>query len=285
MNGEFLDLANARLPVDDRAILFGESVFETVRAYSGRPFRLERHLSRLADAVRLFRIDIPCSAEDIIGAVYLLLEQNGLDGAGRQARVRITVTGGQSEGVKGLNKKGPAGLFILARPYEPPSEEAYRNGVTLAVSGIKRNTSSHLSSVKSGNYMDSVFARQEALDRGDDDAVMLTTAGNLSEATSSNLFMVKGGEVLTPNLGCAFLPGVTREAVLELCAQAGTPCKPVMESLETLMGADEVFLTNSMFELMPVRRVGTRVVPSCPGPVTLTLHEAYRGLVAQETAP
>jgi branched-chain amino acid aminotransferase len=131
--------------------------------------------------------------------------------------------------------------------------------------------------------MDSMFARQEALDRGHDDAVMLTTAGNLAEATSSNLFMVKDGEVLTPNVGCAFLPGITREAVIEICLSEGVPCREVMEGPETLMGADEVFLTNSMFELMPVGRVGNRDIPSCPGPVTARLHSAYRDLVDRET--
>lgn len=131
--------------------------------------------------------------------------------------------------------------------------------------------------------MDSMFARQEALDRGHDDAVMLTTAGNLAEATSSNLFMVKDGEVLTPNMGCAFLPGITREAVVEICLSGGIPCREIMEGPETLMAADEVFITNSMFELMPVRQVGTREITSCPGPITKRLHAAYRDLVNRET--
>ncbi len=281
INGEMVPLAEALLPVDDRASLFGDSAFETVRAYDGQPFRLWRHLERLAETCRLLRIELPLSSMELTATVALILGENGLDSIGN-ARVRITVTGGVSHGPKGLDRGGRPSVVITARHYEPPTSEQYERGLSLAISGIKRNTSSPLSQIKTGNYMDSMFARQEALDRGHDDAVMLTTAGNLAEATSSNLFMVKDGEVLTPNMGCAFLPGITREALIEICLDQGIPCREIMEGPETLTSADEVFLTNSMFELMPACRVGTNDVPSCPGPVTLRLHAAFRELVGRE---
>jgi branched-chain amino acid aminotransferase len=281
LNGDMVPLAEAVLPVDDRAALFGDSAFETVRAYDGQPFRLWRHLERLAESCRLLRIDLPLSSMEITAAVALILGENELDSRG-DARVRVTVTGGLSHGPKGLEGRGRPSIIITARPYEPPSSEQYERGLSLAISGIKRNTSSPLSQMKTGNYMDSMFARQEALDRGHDDAVMLTTAGNLAEATSSNLFIVKDGEVLTPNMGCAFLPGITREALIEICLEEGVPCREIMEGPDTLMSANEVFLTNSMFEIMPACRVGTRSVPSCPGPVTRRLHATYRELVSRE---
>jgi branched-chain amino acid aminotransferase len=284
LNGEIVPLTAAVLPIDDRSVLFGDSAFETMRAYGGTPFRLWRHLERLGESCRMLRLKLPCLAIEVTGAVALVLEQNGLgSGAGADSRVRITVTGGAPAGPKGLARSGEATLFVTARPYEPPSREEYRKGAALAISGIKRNPSSPLSSMKSGNYLDSLFARQEALDRGDDDALMLTTSGNISEATSSNIFYVKDGELATPNAGLGFLPGVTREAVLEAAMRMEIGCRLVTEGPDNLLSGDEVFLTNSMFELLPVRRIGTREVPACPGPLTVRLHAAYRDLVKAET--
>jgi len=280
INGEMVPLSQALIPVDDRAVLFGDSAFETARGYGGFPFRLWRHVERLTESCRMLRIEKPIPAEEIDAAVAELLALNNLHD--EDARIRITVTGGSSAGPKGLERIGAAGIFMTARPYKPPSPEEYRRGVSLAVAGIKRNTSSPLSSTKSGNYLDSLFARQEALDRGEDDAVMVTTAGNLSEATSSNIFYVKDGVLFTPNVGCGFLPGVTRETVIELTREQGIECSLVTEGPENLLSADEAFLTNSMFELMPVRRAGSHDMPSCPGPLTASLHAAYRDLVSRE---
>lgn len=280
--GRLVELAAARVPVDDRAVLFGESLFETVRAYRGVPFRLWRHLERLAEACAALRLPPPASTRESAGLVALLLEANGL--AESDARVRITVTGGMSQTPRGLERGGPPGLYITARSYEPPSGEQYERGLDLVIAGIRRNSSSPLSRLKTGNYLDSLLARQEALDRGADDALMLTAAGNIAEATSSNVFMVRDGELLTPDMGCGFLPGVTREAVIELCLRDGIPCREVTEGPGSLADAREVFLTNSMFGIMPVRRAGARALPDCPGPVTRRLWSLYRELVAYETS-
>jgi len=277
LNGEIVPLSRAVIPVTDRAVMFGDSVFETVRAYGGKPFRLGRHLERLAENCRLMRTKAPCGAGEIEAAVSSLLEANGLAG-GVDAYIRITVTGGPSGGSRSLDRPGPQGLFILAHEYVPFTEEQYRRGLSLAVTGIKRNTSSPLSSNKTGNCMDSLYARQDALDRGQDDAVMLTTGGNLAEGPFSNLFMVNDGELLTPNMGCAFLPGITRETVIELALEGGIPVREIMEGLETLMASDEVFLTSSTMEIMPVSQVGTRELTFCPGPITQRLREAYSAL-------
>ena len=282
LNGEVLPAGEAFVPLDDRAVLFGDGIFETVRAYRGRPFRLERHLDRLEDGCRVLRLELPNRAEEVKNAVMSLLEENGLSDEG-DAYVRITATGGPSTGPKMLERKGPTGLFIIARPYEGYPEHLYREGVSLVMSGIKRNSSSPLSSLKSSNYLDSLIARQEAIDQGADDAVMLTTAGNLAEATSSNLFIVREGNVLTPDIGCGFLPGVTREAVIELCGELGITCTPVMAGTDVLLSAGEVFLTSSLMEVMPVRRIARKQIgKKCPGRVTARLAKAYRELVARE---
>jgi branched-subunit amino acid aminotransferase/4-amino-4-deoxychorismate lyase len=282
INGDLVSAEEASIPFDDRAVLFGDGIFETVRAYRGRPFRLERHLDRLEDGCRVLRLQPPKPTEEIKNAVISLLEENGLSDEG-DAYVRITATGGPSTGPKMLERSGPAGLFIIARPYEGYPEHLYCEGLSLVISGIKRNSSSPLSSLKSSNYLDSLIARQEAIDQGADDAVMLTTAGNLAEATSSNLFMVREGNVLTPDIGCGFLPGVTREAVIELCSKLGITCTPVMAGTDVLLSAEEVFLTGSLMEVMPVRRIARKQIgKKCPGRVTARLVKAYRELVARE---
>lgn len=283
VNGEILPASMAVIPVTDRAVLYGDSVFETIRAYGGRPFRLDRHLARLYEGCRLMRIRVPFEARYISLALAELLEASGLD-TGRDAYVRITITGGQTDGPGGLVRPCEPGLFIIAHPYVPPSEDDYQRGITLAISGIKRNVSSPLSGMKSGCCMDAVFAKQEAKDRGFDDAVMLTTAGNIAEGTTWNIFVVKDGELLTPNMGCGFLPGITRETIIELGLQEGIRVREITEGYETLLAAEEAFASGSTVEIMPVRRIGSHLMTFCPGPVTQGIRDAYRALVERETA-
>lgn len=282
MNGALVPAGDARVHVEDRSVLFGDSLFESVRAYRGKPFRLERHLARLEEGCRRLRMLLPEPVESLDRAVRSLILENGLIYDG-DSRVRVTVTGGSSEGPKSLTRDGGGGVFITAKPYDGYPARMYSEGITVIISGIKRNSTTPLSSLKTGNYLDSLLARQEAFDRAADDSVMTTAAGNLAEATASNLFWVKDGDLHTPDIGCGFLPGVTREAVSELCLELGIPLKPVMVGPEALLDADEAFLTNSLMELMPVRRVvQRRIGVMCPGPVTRKLSAAYGNLVSRE---
>ena len=284
LNGEIVPASEALIPVSDRAVLYGDSVFETMRSYAGRPFRMHKHLERLFEGCRLMRLEPPMSASEIEVAVAELLEANGLDSR-IDAYVRITVTGGPTAGPKGLRRPGEAGIFIIAHPYQAPAPESYRRGVAVTISGIKRNGSSPLSGIKSGNRMDGMFARQEAYDRGFDDVVMLTTAGNVAEGPTWNVFMVRDSELLTPNMGCGFLPGITREAVIEVALEQGLPVREIMEGCEALTSCEEAFSTASTIEVMPIRQFGTHMMTFCPGPVTQQVMQGYRELVRRETTP
>lgn len=281
MNGDMVPLSLAVIPVTDRAVMFGDSAFETAKAYGGKTFRLARHIERLAETCRILRMVLPLPGHEIERAVAALLERNGLESS--EAYVRITVTGGPSTGPRCLERTGPQGLYIIAHSIEPIREDDFNGGICLAISGIKRNVSSPLTGIKSGNFLDSLFANQDARDRGCDDAVMLTTGGNLAEAPFSNIFMIRDGELLTPNMGCGFLPGITREAIIEVALAEGIPVREIMENHEALMTCDESFLTSSIKEVMPVRQVGTRMMTFCPGPVTQRLREAFRETVERET--
>ena len=277
LDGRMIDATEGALPVGDRSVMFGDTVFETIRAYRGRPFRLDRHVGRMRRDCAVLRLEPP-SGTEVKKAIEATIEANAL--AGVDSRVRVTLTGGDFRGEPGLSRAGRPRLIVTAVPYEPPLR-AYAEGISLVISGIRRNSSSPLALLKTGNYLDSLIARQEAIDRGADDSVMLTTAGNLAEATSSNLFFTKDGVVSTPDMGCGFLPGITRDTVLEICRDEGIRCTPVTGGPELLAEADEVFLTNSMFEMLPVRSLGDCRY-ECPGAVRTRLHRAYRALIARE---
>lgn len=281
LNGEFLPLEDASIPLDDRAVLYGDGLFETIRGYRGKPFRLERHLKRLEEGCRTLGKRNPLTSEEAGDALRRLLELNSLEK--RDSYIRITLTGGPSGGGKRLEPGSPVGVFMLARPYTGHSPHHYREGISIIISKIARDPASPLSYVKSTNYLGSLIAKQEAFEEGADDAVLLTTSGNIAEATSSNIFLVMDGELHTPENGCGLLPGITREAVVELGSALGVETRQSVIGPTSLFACDEIFLTNSMVELMPVREVsGKEIGNGCPGPVTMELSRAYRDLVQSE---
>jgi branched-chain amino acid aminotransferase len=282
LDGQFFVSGEARVPVDDLGLLYGCSVFETIRAYRGSPFRLERHLERMKSSCRIMGLKVPRGTDEVVSAVSELLSSNGL--LERQARVRVTITGGRSTGFPPDHGPGSPSLFIMATPYDPPGEEKYRSGISVVLSPIRRNACSPLSGMKTAGYMDSLLARHDASGQGADDAVMLNTEGIVAELTTSNIFWVKEGTLFTPDVGCGILPGVTRETVLELCPRLDITGKSVSAGFEALREADEIFSTNSMVEILPVREIPGRVIPGCPGPVTAALSGSYRELVTSETA-
>jgi branched-subunit amino acid aminotransferase/4-amino-4-deoxychorismate lyase len=151
---------------------------------------------------------------------------------------------------------------------------------------VRRNSPSPLWRIKTNNYLESLYAKQEASDRGYDDALFLNTEGYLAEGSTSNLFLVSGGKVMTPHPDCGILPGITRETVLELCSSLGIGYEEGFYRLEDLRGAGEIFLTMTTGEIIPVAEVdGSRPGEACPGPFTSRLHEAYRRLVEEELSP
>ncbi len=283
LNGAIVDEGEALIPAGDRGVLFGDGIFETVRAYGGKPFRMDRHLERLRAGCRELRMEGVPSSEEIEKAVAELYKLNVASG---DAYVRITLTGGRFDGTRTLERADRPNVFILAKPFEGYPREFYERGMRMVVSRIRANESSPLCGIKSNNFLDNLLAKQEAKDRGADDAVMLNGGGFLAEGSSANLFMVRRGKAFTPDVSCGLLPGVTREAVLELCEDYGIACETGFLTLDDLLGADEAFLTVSTGEVVPVAEVeGTGIGFRCPGPITLRLSDAYRALVRKELGP
>jgi branched-chain amino acid aminotransferase len=279
-NGRIVDESEALIPFRDRGVLFGDGLFETVRAYKGMPFRLDHHLERLREGCRVLGISGLPGDRMIIDAISELYQLTVGEG---DAYIRITLTGGLYDGSRTLKRPAAPNILIVVTPYEGYPRRFYEEGMCMIVSGVRRNDGSPLSRIKSNNYMDTIIAKQEAVDRGADDAVMLNGKGYLAEGTTSNIFLVIEGGVATPDIDCGLLPGITREAVIELCARTDLPCKTGRFTLDDLMSADEAFLSVSTGEIVPIARVeDTTIGAECPGPITTRLSRAYRGLVREE---
>ncbi|MEW6553991.1 MAG: aminotransferase class IV [Actinomycetota bacterium] len=280
LNGSVIDETEAFIAANDRGVLFGDGVFETLRAYNGRPFRMDRHLDRLKAGCRELRITPVPSDDGLADAIDQLYRLNVVSG---DAYVRITLTGGWFDGSRSLERSSDPNVHIVVKPFEGYPREWYESGIRIVVSSVRSNEGSPLSRIKSTNYLDNLIAKQEARERGADDALMLNCGGYLAEGTSSNLFLVRRGKLATPGVECGLLPGVTREAVMELCEEYGVACDTAFLSLEDLLGADEAFFTMSTGEIVPIAEVeGTPIGLRCPGPITIRLSAAYHDLVRRE---
>jgi branched-subunit amino acid aminotransferase/4-amino-4-deoxychorismate lyase len=278
LNGSLIPQSQARISPLDYGFLYGYGLFETMRAYSGLVFRLEKHLARLERSARALNIDL-YSAAKLESAVYDTLRANHLS----DARIRLTVSPGEEEPSPNVPAKGEPTVFITARSYDPPSEQLYRRGLTATVSTVRRSPRSPGSGLKSLSALDILVARQRAAFDGVDHAILLNDDGLVAEGGSSNVFCVKGGTLCTPAERCGVLPGITRDVVLrELAPSLAIAAEEVDMALADLVEADEAFLTNSMFEIMPLTNVADWVIGSGhPGALTLRLMKAYKALVEQ----
>ena len=278
LNGEIIDAERATLPVTDRGVLYGDALFETFRTYDGVPFKLDEHLRRLADSGEFFNLNVPIEADGLRDAVTALLAANRMT----DAAVRLTVTRGAVSGPLGLIDSGCPNAFMTLRQITYPPE-LYERGMKLITSTVRRNSFSPLSRHKTANYLDALLARREAQAAGADEALMLDEIGNVAECTTANIFAVVNDVVMTPLLDGPILPGVTRATALEICRGLSMRTSEEPFAPEVLHKADEVFITNSVLELMPVTTLDGKTIgaggPSGPGPTYLRLHKAYRELV------
>jgi branched-chain amino acid aminotransferase len=270
--------ADARhLSVFDRGFQLGDGVFETLRARGGRPAELDEHLERLRRSATGLDIDLPADTETRVAAgISDLLEAEGLAGPDGDASIRITVSRGAIT-ARGLLPLGhvPPTMAIQAWPVPPPPADHLERGLHLVASSVRRDPENPLASLKTTSRADYVYARLEARRAGADDALFLTIDGHLSEATSANIFLVRGGdagvgELATPALACAILPGTTRTWLLGWAGRVGlAPIEGWLTSAD-LADADEAFVCSSVAGVLPVTRFDGRPIGSgAPGPWTL----------------
>ena len=273
LNGQVVPESEAVLSVFDTGFLHGASVFTTLRSHNGVAFRLDRHIARLLEMADKIGIRHDATSEGLTDAVSEILQANEI----AEGRIRITIS------------PGPVGLespttVVTASPLEAYPKWWYENGIGVIVSGVRQFTSDPTAGLKTGCYLPRVLARQAAAAAGAEEAIWFTETGHLSEACFCNVFIVREGEVSTPPLDTPVLPGVVRQAVIELCEKLAIPChtdKPITG--ENVATADEMFITSSTAGVRPVVRVGrTPVGDEKPGPITKKILNAYEQLLEEE---
>jgi len=274
LNGKFVEQSKAVVSVFDHGLLYGDGVFEGIRSYDGLIFKLREHIDRLFESAHTIMLTIPMSKAELIEVVKQSLRVNKL----HDAYIRLVVTRG--EGDLGLDprKCGRPTVFVIADKIELYPKKLYEQGLELITVATQRNVPEALNpQIKSLNYLNNILAKIEAITAGYEEAIMLSHSGYVTECTGENLFIVKGQRLLTPPPYIGVLRGITRQTVMDL---AGGRRLDVCEELLTrhdLFNADEVFLTGTAAEIVPVVKIDGRVIGSGkPGPATKKLQQAFR---------
>lgn len=283
VDGRFVPKEEAVVSVYDHGFLYGDGVFEGIRVYSGRVFKLDEHVRRLYDSAKAILLDIPMPPEEMKRVIVEAVRRNGM----HDAYVRPIVTRGRGDlGIDPRKCAHPTVVVIVDHIQLYP-DRAYQEGLRVVTATHRKNAADALNPrIKSLNYLNQVLARMEANLAGADEALMLNHQGYVCEGSADNVFVVRQGEVWTPPDHVGILRGVTRDAVLEIARELGIPALERPFTLHDLYTADEVFLTGTGAEIGPVVSVDGRVIGAGrPGPVTLRLLEAYRERTRREGTP
>lgn len=291
LNGKMLPPDQALLPADDAGLQHAVGLFETMSAYHGRIFRLSQHLERLRQSATQLGLSRDMDIDALTQAVQITLDHNQID----QARIRLTVTAGSMSMLAGGGSGGAAGT-ILIQPTEPTQYDPkyFEEGVTVLVAQPGANPFDPLAGHKTLNYWGRLRTLRQAASAGAGEAIWMNITNHLAGGAISNLFLVKDGELLTPiargeeidkSLPAPVLPGITRAAVIELAEAKGITVHKRMLSIEDLVEADEAFLTNSSWHVLPISKVEkSELGNGKAGEMTTLLREALLALIEDETS-
>jgi branched-chain amino acid aminotransferase len=280
LNGKMVDKKDAVISVFDHGLLYGDGVFEGIRAYNGRVFKLDEHIERLFHSAKAICLKINMSPKKLAQAVVDTCKANRL----KNGYIRLVVTRGV--GTLGLNpylcKKSQ--IFIIADSIQLYPKELYEKGLDIVTVGTMRNQPEAINPrIKSLNYLNNVLAKIEAINSGVMECLMLNPQGYVAEASGDNVFLVRKNKLVTPPVWCGALEGITREVVMELAPQLGFEVEEQVMTRYDLYIADEVFLTGTAAEIIPVVEIDRRTIgKGKPGPVTHKLAEAYRQLTRED---
>lgn len=277
LDGQWLDKASAKISVFDHGLLYGDGVFEGMRVYGGKTFKLAAHVHRLYDSAKAILLEVPMSREEMIRVTEEGVQLSGLT----EGYLRHVVTRGVGDLGLDPRKCPRASIIIIFDTIAIWPAERYEQGLTLVTAGTPINQREALSPrVKSLNYLNHIMAKVEATNAGADDAIMLDSAGHIAEATGMNLFVWKNGALLTPPVFAGQLRGVTRDTIVELARQAGYPLQETMLNRYDLYTADEAFLTGTAAEVAPIRMVDGRIIGAGKaGPITRDIRARFQQLV------
>lgn len=283
LDGKFYSEADAKVSVFDHGLLYGDGIFEGIRVYNGRVFKLKEHIERAFYSAKAIMLNMPVSPEEMIRATVETCRANAI----RDGYIRLVVTRGV--GSLGLNPKSchKPSLIIIADKIQLYPPEYYQRGLDIITVPTTRNLHSALNpAIKSLNYLNNILAKIEANNAGCEEAIMLNSQGYVAECTGDNIFLIKGKQVLTPPLSAGALYGITRATVIDVARQAGYEiCEPDITRYD-VFNADELFLTGTASEIVPVVKVDGRVIGTGqPGPITRKLESLYHDLANSTGEP
>lgn len=283
VNGEFLPENAAKVSVFDHGLLYGDGVFEGIRAYNRRVFKLDEHLRRFYTSAKAVGLQMPHAPEEMKALILELCRRNQIE----DGYIRPIVSRGPGD--LGLDprrcKQGPT-VVIIARPFEPLYGDRYEAGLTLVTSSHRRVPPQCVSpNIKSMNYLNNIMAKMEANAAGADEALLLDLDGQVSEASADNFFVVRDEALMTPPR-VSILHGVTRATVMEIAQELGYPTREEFFTLFDVFDADEAFITGTAAEVGPVVQVDGRTIgDGKPGPITKQITARYRDLVRSTGTP
>ncbi|MFA7706412.1 MAG: branched-chain-amino-acid transaminase [Candidatus Omnitrophota bacterium] len=281
INGKFYEKENAKISVFDHGLLYGDGVFEGIRSYDRRVFKLSEHIDRLLESAQSIMLKVPLDKEQLIKAVTQTLKANKLD----NAYIRLLITRG--EGDLGLDPrkcyKG-ASIIIIADKIALYPEKLYREGLAIVTVPTVRNLPEALNpQIKSLNYLNNILAKIEATNCGSDEAIMLDSLGYVAECTGDNIFVVKNGGLYTPPQCMGTLRGITRDSILEIARKTKMPAHEHVITRHEVYISDECFLTGTAAEIIPVVKVDGRVIGNGkPGKLTLALMKKFKQLTHKD---
>ena len=275
LNGKFVPEEQATVSVFDHGFLYGDGVFEGIRAYDGRVFRLEDHVKRLFDSAQAIMLNIPLTEDEMCQAILETLKKNNL----RDAYIRPIVSRGYGDLGLDPNKCPKPSVIIIAVEWGAMYGDLYEVGLTAVSVSVRRNSPDSLPpNIKSLNYLNNILAKIEANIKGGNEAIILDSRGLVSEGSGDNIFVIKDGQISTPHT-INNLKGITRAAVMDLAEIRGNPIQEKELGLFDLYTADEVFVTGTAAEVAPVTKVDGRVIGTGrPGPITKELMAAFKEL-------
>lgn len=276
LNGQILPQEDAKISVFDHGLLYGDGVFEGIRAYNGKIFMLQQHMDRLYDSAKAIALKIPITKEEMAEAMEKTMAANNMT----ESYIRLVVTRGVGKLGLDPNKCATPQIIIITDTIELYSKALYEKGLDIVTVTTIRNHFSALDpKIKSLNYLNNILAKLESLEAGAGEALMLNKDGYVAECAGDNIFILKDNVLLTPPANAGILIGITRNVVMELAAKKGIQVKEYLMTRYDVYIADECFLTGTAAEIIPVVKIDGRVIGNGkPGKVTLELLQWYRDL-------
>ncbi|MCX5694094.1 MAG: branched-chain-amino-acid transaminase [Candidatus Omnitrophica bacterium] len=281
INGKFYDKENAKVSVFDHGLLYGDGVFEGIRSYNRRVFKLSEHIDRLLESAQSIMLKVPLTKEQLIKAVTQTLKANKLD----NAYIRLVVTRGVGDlGLDPRKCNQGSTIIVIADKIALYPEKLYREGLTIVTVPTVRNLPEALNpQIKSLNYLNNILAKMEAANAGCDEAIMLDSLGYVAECTGDNIFVVKHGQLYTPPQCMGTLRGITRDSILEIARRDKIPAHEHVITRHEVYISDECFLSGTAAELIPVVKVDGRIIgQGKPGKLTLSLMKKFKELTVKD---